>query len=127
MLLLDEPALGVDLPGREALIETLDELAGTGGPTTVHAAHTLEELPSLTSHAMLLAAGRVVASGIAPEVLIDEPLSECFGAAFVVERRGRRYSARAAGSWSSRLATSRPEPYPPVTRPPASRWRDSGR
>jgi len=98
-LLLDEPALGVDLPGREALIEVLDELAGRGGPTTVHVAHTLEELPGLTTHAMLLSRGRLVASGVATEVLVDEALSECFGAAFVVERVGRRYSARAAGSW----------------------------
>jgi iron complex transport system ATP-binding protein len=99
LLLLDEPALGVDLPGREALIEALDELTGPAGPTTVHVAHTLEELPGLTSHAMLIARGRLIASGVAAEVLVDEALSACFGTAFVVERRGRRYSARAVGSW----------------------------
>ena len=99
LLLLDEPALGVDLPGREALIGVLDELAVPGGPTTVHVAHTLEELPGVTSHAMLIARGRLVAAGSADEVLVDEALSECFGAAFVVERTGRRYSARAAGTW----------------------------
>jgi iron complex transport system ATP-binding protein len=99
LLLLDEPALGVDLPGREALIGVLDELAGPDGPTTVHVAHTLEELPGMTSHAMLIARGRVVAAGPAAEVLVAEALSECFSAAFVVQRSGRRYSARAAGSW----------------------------
>jgi len=99
LLLLDEPALGVDLPGREALIGVLDELAVPGGPTTVHVAHTLEELSGMTSHAMLIARGRIVAAGSADEVLVDEALSECFGAAFVVERTGRRYSARAAGTW----------------------------
>ena len=99
LLVLDEPALGVDLPGREALIEVLDGLAGHGGPTTVHVAHTLEELSGLTTHAMLISRGLLVASGVAAEVLVDGALSECFGAAFAVERRGRRYSARAAGSW----------------------------
>jgi iron complex transport system ATP-binding protein len=99
LLLLDEPALGVDLPGREALIGVLDELAGPDGPTTVHVAHTLEELPGLTTHAMLLARGQLVASGAAAEVLVDAALSECFGAAFVVERVGGRYSAHAARSW----------------------------
>ncbi|MCU1494781.1 MAG: transporter related protein, partial [Acidimicrobiaceae bacterium] len=51
LLLLDEPAVGVDLPGREALITALDELAAAPeGPATVQVAHTLEELPSSTSH-----------------------------------------------------------------------------
>ena len=99
LLLLDEPALGVDLPGREALIEVLDALAGPDGPTTVHVAHSLEELPGLTTHALLISGGRLVASGVVAQVLVDEKLSECFGATFVVERVGRRYSARAASSW----------------------------
>lgn len=100
LLLLDEPALGVDLPGREALINALQSLAkGAEAPTTVQVAHTLEELPASTSHALLLRAGGVIASGPIEEVLRDEPLSECFSIAFHVERSAGRYSARAAGGW----------------------------
>ena len=99
-LLLDEPALGVDLPGREALVHALDELAAApDAPATVQIAHTLEELPTSTSHALLLREGVAIACGKAEEVLTDQALSECFGLAFQVTHSAGRYSARAAGSW----------------------------
>jgi iron complex transport system ATP-binding protein len=99
LLLLDEPAAGVDLPGREALVVALDRLAAAGGPTTVQVAHTLEELPTSITHALLLREGLPVATGRATEVLCDDLLSECFGSPFRVERSAGRYSARAASSW----------------------------
>ncbi len=100
LLLLDEPALGVDLPGREALVAALDDLAADpAGPVTVHVAHTLEELPASTTHALLLAHGRVVAGGPAPDVLRDAPLSECYGIDVRVERFAGRFTGRAAGTW----------------------------
>ncbi len=100
LLLLDEPAVGVDLPGREALVAALDSLAsGDGAPATVHVAHTLEELPASTTHALLLRDGRSVASGPAEEVLADGPLGECFALPVRVRREDGRYSARADSSW----------------------------
>ena len=100
LLLLDEPALGVDLPGREALILALDEIASDpAGPATVEVAHTLEELPSSTTHALLLADGVAVASGPADEVLVDEKVSACYGIEVRVTRSEGRYSARASGAW----------------------------
>ncbi len=100
LLLLDEPALGVDLPGREALVAALDELAATpDAPATVQVAHTLEELPSTTSHALLLRDGVAVACGPAEAVLSDEGLSSCFGIECRVTRQDGRYSAHATGSW----------------------------
>jgi iron complex transport system ATP-binding protein len=67
--------MGVDLPGREALVNALDELARTpDAPTTVHVAHTLEELPAV-SHALVLRAGEVLAMGVASEVLTSTVLS----------------------------------------------------
>lgn len=100
LLLLDEPAVGVDLPGREALVSALDTLArGFEAPATVQVAHTLEELPGSTSHALLLREGLAVASGPADEVLRDGALSACYGLAVRVERRGGRFTARAASSW----------------------------
>ena len=100
LLLLDEPALGMDLPGREALVAALDTLAhAPDAPGTVQIAHTLEELPTVTSHALLLRDGRAVAVGPIEEVLHDETLSACFSIGFHVERRDGRYSARASGRW----------------------------
>jgi iron complex transport system ATP-binding protein len=99
LLLLDEPAVGVDLPGREALVQALDELAAADGPPSLQVAHTLEELPTSTTHALLLRDGRAVAAGVASEVLSDGPLSACYGLPFHVEQRDGRYSAWASGSW----------------------------
>lgn len=99
LLLLDEPAMGVDLPGREALIVALDEMAkGAEAPTTVHVAHTLEELPAVT-HALLLRDGEAVAIGPARDVLTSEALSETYGIAVRVIADAGRYFARATGRW----------------------------
>ena len=100
LLLLDEPADGLDLPGREALLAALTALAGEQpSPAVVTVTHHLEELPASTSHALLLRAGRVVASGPAAGVLSDEPLSDCFGVAVQVSRHHGRWTARTAPSW----------------------------
>jgi iron complex transport system ATP-binding protein len=100
MLLLDEPAAGVDLPGREALVGVLDALSVVTDPmTTVHVAHTLEELPRSITHALLLREGRIVGSGNAQSVLTDECLSTCFGLDVHVDVLDGRFSARATGSW----------------------------
>ncbi len=100
LLLLDEPAVGLDLPGREALVGALDRLASAGvAPATVQVAHTLEELPASTSHALLLRAGAPVACGAAADTLCDGPLSDCFGLAVRVRRDGGRLTATAVGRW----------------------------
>jgi iron complex transport system ATP-binding protein len=100
LLLLDEPADGLDLPGREALLAALASLAGEQpSPAVVTVTHHLEELPSSTTHALLLRTGRVVACGPAGEVLRDGPLSDCFGAAVHVSRHDGRWTARAAPRW----------------------------
>jgi iron complex transport system ATP-binding protein len=100
LLLLDEPADGLDLPSREALLAALASLAGEQpSPAVVLVTHHLEELPASTTHALLLRAGRVVASGRAADILMDEPLSDCFGVAVQVSRHGGRWAARAAPSW----------------------------
>ena len=100
LLLLDEPADGLDLPGREALLAALATLAGEQpAPAVVLVTHHLEELPATITHALLLKNGRVVASGPAPAVLADEPLSECFGVPVTVSRAGGRWAARATPRW----------------------------
>jgi iron complex transport system ATP-binding protein len=95
LLLLDEPAAGLDLGGREDLVGRLgliaaDELA----PTTVLVTHHLEEIPVACSHAMLLRGGRVVAAGPIEQVLRDEPVSAAFGLSLQVGSAGGRWYAR---------------------------------
>ncbi|HET8606528.1 MAG TPA: ATP-binding cassette domain-containing protein [Gaiellaceae bacterium] len=97
LLLLDEPTGGLDLAGRELVLAALDALARSRpGLTTVTVTHHVEELPRSTTHALLLHAGAVVASGPAADVLADTPLSACFGVPVHVEAVGGRYLAAAA-------------------------------
>ena len=100
LLLLDEPATGLDLPAREALLQALANLAAAEPRlATVLVTHHLEELPPSTSHVLLLRAGRIVAEGIADDVLADEPVSACFGFHVRVGRQEGRWTARAAAGW----------------------------
>ena len=98
LLLLDEPADGLDLPGREALLAALASLTGEGR-AIVTVTHHLEELPPSTTHALLLREGRVVAAGPAHEVLSDDPLSACFGVHVRARREDGRWTARVAPGW----------------------------
>lgn len=100
LLLLDEPANALDLPAREALLAALADLAASRPDlTTVLVSHHLEELPTSTTHALLLREGASVASGPAGEVLTGERVSACFGLPVRVERRDGRWSAYAAPDW----------------------------
>jgi iron complex transport system ATP-binding protein len=95
LLVLDEPAAGLDLPGRELLLGALERiLAQRPRLGTVTVTHHLEELPAATTHALLLRAGLVVAAGPVGDALTDETLSACFGLPLHVERNGGRLAVR---------------------------------
>ena len=94
LLLLDEPAAGLDLGGREDLVGRLTTLAADpDAPTSVLVTHHVEEIPIGYSHGLLLREGRVVASGMLDDVLTDENLTETFGLPLGVQRRRGRYTA----------------------------------
>jgi iron complex transport system ATP-binding protein len=96
LLLLDEPAAGLDLPAREHLVAAAAAAASKPkGPTTVLATHHLEEVPPTVTHAALLRGGRLLAQGPVGEVLADGPLSACYGIDVAVERIDGRSWARA--------------------------------
>ncbi len=103
LLLLDEPATGLDLPSREALLFALATLAEhKPEQATVFVSHHLEELPPSTTHAMLLRAGEIVASGPAGEVLTSKNVSTAFGYPISVAYFDRRWSARGSANWYTR-------------------------
>jgi len=96
LVLLDEPAAGLDLPGREVLLHSLEDAADElGRVPTVLVTHHVEELPRTTTHALLLRDGLAVAAGPVTETLRDEPMSACFGIPVRVTHAGGRFSARA--------------------------------
>nr|WP_233438588.1 ABC transporter ATP-binding protein [Actinokineospora spheciospongiae] len=95
LLLLDEPAAGLDLGGREDLVGRLSELAmDPDAPATVLVTHHVEEIPPGFTHLLLLARGEVVAQGLIDDVLTSENLSAAFGQPLELERSGDRYFAR---------------------------------
>ena len=103
LLLLDEPAVGLDFPAREALLAALSALV-TASPTlaTVLVTHHLEELPRSTTHLLAIRDGGIIACGPIAETLTSEVISACFGLDVVVERAQGRWWARAAATWAVR-------------------------
>ena len=99
LLLLDEPAAGLDLGGREDLVSTLSVLAADPlSPATVLVSHHVEEIPPGFTHALLLRDGHVVAAGPVEEVIDAPTLSDTFGMSLQVATRtaaGRRADASA--------------------------------
>ncbi len=80
MLLLDEPAAGLDLGGREDLVRRLSQLAADpDAPALVLVTHHVEEIPPGFTHALLLADGQAVAAGLTPDVITADNLSKTFG------------------------------------------------
>ncbi|HET7798886.1 MAG TPA: ABC transporter ATP-binding protein [Humibacillus xanthopallidus] len=96
LMLLDEPAAGLDLGGREDLVRRLGDLAAdTEAPAMVLVTHHVEEIPPGFTDVLMIRGGRVVAAGPIPLTLTAENLSETFGLPLVLEQHGERYSARA--------------------------------
>jgi iron complex transport system ATP-binding protein len=97
LLLLDEPSTGLDIAAREQLLEAIDRLTETHPEVaTVLVTHHLEELPSSTTHAVLLADGRVVAAGPARAAVTTENVSAAFDHPIDVQFFDGRWLARAA-------------------------------
>jgi iron complex transport system ATP-binding protein len=96
LMLLDEPAAGLDLTGREQLVRSLSAIAtAEGAPAMVLVTHHVEEIPPGFTHAMLLKQGRVVAAGPIDQALTSETLSDTFDLALTLQHTDGRYTARA--------------------------------
>src|ERR1700712_5198596 len=75
MLLLDEPAVSLDLGSREELLHLLGEFAKSkGSPAMVMVTHHVEEIPQGFTHALLLRKGKIVAAGKLDDVVTAELL-----------------------------------------------------
>ena len=96
LLLLDEPAAGLDLAGRESLVTTLGELAQDQyAPASVLVTHHVEEIPNGITHAMLLKAGEIVAAGPLRDTLTADNLTKTFEVELSLVEADGRWTARA--------------------------------
>jgi len=97
LLLLDEPAAGLDLGARERLVTRLAALtADPATPPLVLVTHHTEEIPPGVTHVALVRGGRLSAAGPADEVLTSAAVSRCFGVEVAVDRVDGRVTARAS-------------------------------
>jgi iron complex transport system ATP-binding protein len=95
LLLLDEPAAGLDLGGREELVARLADLAADpDAPVLVLVTHHVEEIPQGFSHGLVLSEGEVVAAGLLPDVMTADNLSKAFGQSIALDLIDGRYFAR---------------------------------
>ncbi|WP_141013241.1 ABC transporter ATP-binding protein [Nocardioides sambongensis] len=95
MLLLDEPAAGLDLGGREDLVSTLSVLAyDPDSPATVLVSHHVEEIPPGFTHVLMLRDGAVVDAGPIESTLTAAGLSATFGMPLELEHHDGRWAAR---------------------------------
>ena len=96
LMLLDEPAAGLDLGAREDLVARLGAIAADlAAPALVMVTHHVEEIPPHFTDILLVREGRVVAQGPIEITLTAENLSRTFGLDLVLEKHGERWSARA--------------------------------
>ena len=96
LLLLDEPAAGLDLGGREDLLKRFSAFAADPlAPASILVTHHIEEIPAGTTHALILKDGSIAASGPIAEVITTEHISAIFGLPITVVSEGDRFFARA--------------------------------
>jgi iron complex transport system ATP-binding protein len=96
LLLLDEPAAGLDLGAREDLVRRLSELAADpDAPAIVLVTHHVEEIPPEFTHALLMRDGGIVAQGLLRDTVTAENLSKTFGLPLRLSIVDGRYHAQA--------------------------------
>lgn len=97
VLILDEPTAGLDIRGREELIELLEDLGQQpDSPAVIVVTHHTEELPRNTSNVLLLSNGQTVSSGHPQHVLTSDNLSQAYQCTIHVDRHDGRFYLRAS-------------------------------
>ncbi len=95
LLILDEPASGLDIAGRFRFVKLLETLhRRPDAPTMIIVTHHLDELPATTDSVALMKDGRIDFQGSASDTLTSMTMSQTFDCPIEVERQNGYYSAR---------------------------------
>lgn len=96
LLLLDEPAAGLDVGGREDLLRRFSQFSSDPtAPATVLVTHHIEEIPVGTTHALLLKNGAIAVTGPVEAVITSQHISAVFDTQIKVSSQSGRFIARA--------------------------------
>jgi len=94
VLLLDEPAAGLDLGGREDILGRISRyLDEENAPASVIVTHHIEEIPRGTTHVALLKNAELFSSGPIQDTLTSDNLNMVFGVKVKLSFDGERYCA----------------------------------
>lgn len=96
LLLLDEPAAGLDLGAREDLVARVGAFSKEQHAAVVLVTHHLEEIPANFDHVLLLRSGSVISSGEIGATLTSKNLTACFSVPLLVNEDEGRWTARRA-------------------------------
>jgi iron complex transport system ATP-binding protein len=84
LLIMDEPASGLDLYEREQLLKDINNLSRTD-INVVYVTHHIEEIVPLFTHVALIHNGKIIASGKKEDVLTPEALFDAYQVNVIVE------------------------------------------
>ena len=97
LLLLDEPAAGLDLGGREDLLRRFAAFSSDPlAPASIVVTHHIEEIPIGTTHALIIKNGTIAVSGPVADVITTEHMSAVFGINIEVSSANGRFFARSS-------------------------------
>ena len=104
LLILDEPAAGLDPVAREGFLARLGKLMrDPAGPCILFVTHHVEEIIPQFTHVLMLKQGRAVDFGKIGECLTEGNLGKVFGRAVTLVKSGGRYRLRLRAGSASKL------------------------
>ena len=94
ILILDEPANGLDVLAREYMLETVTKLSKERNITVLYVTHYVEEILPIFEKAMMLKEGRIETMGRIKDIFTTEHLSEYFSHDIEILKNEDRYVAK---------------------------------
>jgi len=74
VLILDEPTAGLDPRGRDRILSMLEELHTREHTTVVMVSHSMDDMARLATRLIVMAEGRILATGTPREIFVREDL-----------------------------------------------------